>query len=138
MTIRSATLKTIQNRHLPKSQLGKAISYALNQWQKLGRTLSSAHHDLDNNKAENAVRPLKLGAKNWLFIGREEAGWRSAVLYTMIENIRSHGKDPYVYLKWVFEQIPSMTNQDDLRRLLPKAWLETQAQQIAEPPAVAV
>ena len=124
-------LKTIQNRHLPKSKLGRAIFYALNQWQKLGRALSSGHHDLDNNKAENAVRPLKLGAKNWLFIGREEAGWRSAVLYTMIENIRSQGKDPYAYLKWVFEQIPSMTNQDDLRRLLPKAWLKAQSRQQA-------
>ena len=134
-------LRTIQNRHLPKSKLGKAITYALNQREKLGRALSSGHFDLDNNKVENAVRPLKLGAKNWLFIGREEAGWRSAVLYTMIENIRSHGKDPYVYLKWVFEQIPAMTNQDDLRRLLPKAWLERQSSQQAEEsaaPAIAV
>ena len=134
-------LKTIQNRHLPKSKLGKAITYALNQREKLGRALSSGHFDLDNNKVENAVRPLKLGAKNWLFIGREEAGWRSAVLYTMIENIRSHGRDPYAYLKWVFEQIPSMTNQDDLRRLLPKAWLEVQSSQQAEEsaaPAIAV
>ena len=127
-------LKTIQNRHLPKSNLGKAISYALNQWTKLGRALSSGHHDLDNNKAENAVRPLKLGAKNWLFIGREEAGWRSAVLYTMIENIRSQGKDPYAYLKWVFEQIPSMTNQDDLRTLLPQEWIDAQTSHNAEQP----
>lgn len=119
-------ISKIKQSHLPKSNLGKAITYALNQWQKLTRTLSSGHFDLDNNKVENAVRPLKLGAKNWLFIGREEAGWRSAVLYTMIENLRSQGKDPYAYLKWVFERIPSMTNQDDLRQLLPKAWLEKQ------------
>jgi len=116
-------LKHIEHRHLPKSKLGKAIRYALNQWRRLGRTLSSGHFELDNNRAENAVRPLKLGAKNWLFIGRDTAGWRSAVNYTMIENIRSHGKDPYAYLKWVFERIPAMTNQDDLRQLLPEAWL---------------
>lgn len=120
-------LKTIQNRHLPKSKLGKAIRYALNQWQRLGRTLSCGDLDLDNNRAENAVRPLKLGAKNWLFIGRGTAGWRSAVIYTLIENIRSKGKDPYAYLKWVFERIPAMTNQDNLRKLLPKAWLSQQS-----------
>lgn len=122
-------LKRIKHRHLPKSKLGKAIRYALNQWQRLGRTLSSGHFELDNNRAENAVRPLKLGAKNWLFIGRDTAGWRSAVIYTMIENVRSHGKDPYAYLQWVFERIPGMTNQDDLRTLLPAAWLGRSEQQ---------
>lgn len=119
-------LKLIENRHLPKSKLGKAIRYALNQWQRLGRSLSCGSFELDNNRAENAVRPLKLGAKNWLFIGRGTAGWRSAVIYTLIENIRSKGKDPYSYLKWVFEQIPAMSNQDDLRCLLPENWLNQQ------------
>lgn len=131
-------LKRIENRYLPKSKLGKAIRYALNQWEKLGRTVSCGHFNLDNNAAENAVRPLKLGAKNWLFIGADTAGWRSAVIYTLIENIRSHGKDPYAYLKWVFEQIPSMTNQDDLRSLLPQAWLKVQLAGSHESQAVAV
>jgi len=60
-----------------------------------------------------------------MFIGADEAGWRSAVIYTMIENIRMEGEDPYAYLKWLFEKLPSMTmtNQDDLTPLLPKHWL---------------
>ena len=116
-----AKLYELQSRHLPKSAMGKAVSYALNQWHKL--CLAVKHSpSLDNNAAENAVRPLKLGAKNWLFIGREDTGWRSAIIYTMVENCRILGHDPYAYLKWVFEKLPAMTNQDDLRQLLPAAW----------------
>ncbi|SHK29862.1 IS66 C-terminal element, partial [Rubritalea squalenifaciens DSM 18772] len=72
------------------------------------------------------VRPLKLGAKNWLFVGNEDTGWRSAVIFTLIENIRRAGHDAYAYLKWVFEKIPHMTNQDNLRELLPKVWIRLQ------------
>ena len=116
-----AKLHQLQKQHLPKSAMGKALSYALNQWHKL--CLAVKHSpSLDNNAAENAVRPLKLGAKNWLFIGREDTGWRSAIICTLVENCRILGHDPYAYLKWVFEKIPAMTNQDDLRQLLPAAW----------------
>jgi transposase len=116
-----AELHRQQKQHLPKSAMGKAVGYALNQWHKL--CLANKHSPtLDNNAAENAVRPLKLGAKNWLFIGGEDTGWRSAITYTLVENCRILGHDPYAYLKWVFEKIPSMTNQDDLRQLLPVAW----------------
>lgn len=104
-------LKRIEHSHLPKSNLGKAIKYTQNQWGKLIRTLSTGSFELDNNVVENAVRPLKLGAKNWLFVGREDTGWRSAIIYTFIENIRRKGHDPYAYLKWVFERLPQMTNQ---------------------------
>lgn len=86
------------------------------------------HHGevhIDNNSVERGVRPTKIGIKNWLFIGGEETGWRSAVLYTMVENCRILGKDPYAYLKWVFEKLLTMTNQDDLHQLLPAAWVKT-------------
>lgn len=126
-------LHTLSLQHLPASKMGKALSYTLNQWNKL--CIAVKHSPtLDNNAAENAVRPLKLGAKNWLFIGNEDTGWRSAVIYTLIENIRSVGKDPYAYLKWVFEQIPHMTNQQSLDPLLPKSWLKLQSEQPQESP----
>ncbi len=113
----------MKRKHLPKSKLGKAAYYALNQWEKL---IIFQHHgeiDIDNNSVERAVRPTKLGAKNWLFVGGEDTGWRSAVLYTLIENCRILGHDPYAYLKWVFEKLPVTTNQDDLTQLLPSGWL---------------
>jgi transposase len=118
-----AELHRLQEIHLPKSAMGKALSYTINQWHKL--CLAVKHSPtLDNNGAENAVRPLKLGAKNWLFIGGEDTGWRSAIIYTLIENCRTLGHDPYTYLKWVFEKIPSMTNQDNMRTLLPTNWIK--------------
>lgn len=116
-----AQLLALKPKHLPKSNMGSAIQYALGQWAKL-RLAHRCGLKLDNNICENAVRPLKLGAKNWLFVGNEDTGWRSAVIYTLIENIRREGLDPFAYLQWVFEKLPGMTNQDDLRPLLPMAW----------------
>ncbi|MGB0774719.1 MAG: IS66 family transposase [Akkermansiaceae bacterium] len=124
-------LLTLRLQHLPQSKMGKALSYALNQWRKLCIAIKHSPA-LDNNVAENAVRPLKLGAKNWLFIGRDDTGWRSAVIYTLIENVRREGKDPYAYLKWVFERIPHMSNQENLEALLPKTWLEQQSNSQSE------
>lgn len=123
-----AQLLQLRSKHLPKSKMGGAIQYALNQWHKL--CLAHKHApELDNNRCENAVRPLKLGAKNWLFVGNEDTGWRSAVIYTLIENVRRENLDPFAYLQWVFEKIPLMTNRDDLRAILPKAWIERQRAQ---------
>ena len=115
----------VKNKHLPKSGLGGAAAYALNQWSKLIVYLHHGEVHIDNNSVERGVRPTKIGIKNWLFIGGEETGWRSAVLYTMVENCRILGKDPYAYLKWVFEKLLTMTNQDDLHKLLPAAWVKT-------------
>jgi transposase len=128
-------LLQLRSKHLPKSKMGAAIQYALNQWHKLQLAHKHAVR-LDNNICENAVRPLKLGAKNWLFVGNEDTGWRSAVIYTFIENIRREGLDPFAYLQWVFEKIPHMTNRDDLRELLPKAWVERQKQDCQNAPTL--
>ncbi len=116
-----------RNDILPKGPLGKALSYALGQWSATAAWTEHGEIELDNNGVENCIRPTKLGAKNWLFIGGEDTGWRTAVVYTMIENIRCHGKCPRAYLEWVFERLPAMTNQQDLRELLPAAWLKLQA-----------
>ena len=68
-----------------------------------------------------AIRPLALGRKNWLFIGAEEAGWRSAVIYAIIQSCKSQGDEPYAYLKDVLTRLPSMTNQQ-LHTVTPQAW----------------
>jgi transposase len=78
---------------LPKSKLGKAIHYAAKQWSKLEVYLGDGRIEIDNNLVENAIRPTKLGAKNWLFIGCGEAGQRAAILYTVVENCRRLGID---------------------------------------------
>jgi transposase len=114
-------LNKLQPRYLPQSPMGKAISYAVNQWSNLERFLEHGEVEIDNNKVENAIRPTAIGKKNWLFFGSEEAGERSAVIYTLIENCRMHGVEPYAYLKDVLERLPTMTNQQ-VAQLTPLNW----------------
>lgn len=110
----------------PASALGKALAYARAQWPHLEPCFQHGQIEFDNNLTENAVRPTKLGMKNWMFIGGAETGQRSAIVYTMIEQIRRHGRDPSAYLEWVFGKLPGMTNQDDFAPLLPASWIKMQ------------
>ncbi len=111
---------------LPASQLGKALSYARSELPHLEPCFADGQIEFDNNLTENAVRPTKLGMKNWMFIGGADTGWRSAVIYTFVEQVRRHGHDPFAYFKWVFEHLPGMTNQDDFAPLLPCNWVAAQ------------
>jgi hypothetical protein len=77
---------------------------------------------LDTNVVENSIRPTKLGAKNWLFIGHPDAGDRSAIIYSLVVSCRRHGIDPLAYLRDVLTRLPTMTNRDDLRALTPARW----------------
>jgi len=119
----------------PRSPLGKALAYAAKQWPQLLPALEDGRAEIDNNLVENAIRPTKLGMKNWLFVGRESTGWQSAVIYTLVENVRRAGHDAEAYLRWVFERLPGMTNQDDLRPLLPAAWIRLQRSKRRQPAA---
>ena len=82
--------------------------------------------EIDNNLVENAIRPTKLGAKNWLFIGREAAGEKSAIHYTLVENCRRLGIDPRVYFEDVLTQLPAMM-ASEAASLTPANWLKTRA-----------
>lgn len=88
-------LVRVQPRVLPQSLLGQAISYALGQWPTLTVYLEDGRVEIDNNLVENAIRPTALGKKNWLFVGADTAGDRSAILNTVIESCRRRGLDPY-------------------------------------------
>ena len=77
---------------------------------------------------ENAIRPTAIGKKNWMFFGAAGAGQRSAVIYTIIENCRLHGIDPYAYLRDVLTRLPGMTNRQ-LAELLPQAWAKARTHQ---------
>jgi len=114
-------LNKLQPRYLPQSPMGQAISYTLNQWSMLERFLDHGEAEVDNNLVENSIRPTAIGKKNWLFFGSEEAGQRSAVVYTLIENCRLHGVEPYAYLKDVLERLPTCTNQN-VDQLTPLKW----------------
>lgn len=111
----------IQNQHRPQSLMGKALSYALGQWEQLEVFIVDGRLEIDNNQVENAIRPTALGRKNWLFIGAEEAGWRSAVIYSIVQSCKAQGVEPYAYIKHALTRLPSMTNRQ-IPTITPKAW----------------
>ena len=109
----------------PKSPTGGAVNYALGQWALLEVYVDEGRVEIDNNLVENAIRPTALGRKNWLFIGADVAGWRSAVIYSIIQSCKVHGVEPYAYLKDVLTRLPSMTNQQ-IATITPEAWAKAQ------------
>ena len=84
--------------------------------------LSHAGIGVDNNPAENAIRPLALGRKNWLFVGSQQAGERAAVLMSLIESAKLNGHDAWAYLKDILTKLPTWPNSR-LAELLPHRWV---------------
>ena len=115
-------LKLKLNQHRPTSAMGSAIAYTLSLWPQLLRFRDDGRLEIDNNLVENAVRPTALGKKNWMFIGHPEAGDRSAILYTLLENCKRQGLNPREYLHDVLSRLPAMTNQQT-QSLTPTNWL---------------
>jgi hypothetical protein len=99
----------------------KAIDYSLSNWRALMHYLVDDDVPIDNNAAENAIRPLAVGRKNWLFIGSQQAGERAAVMLSLIESAKLNGYDLWAYLKDVFKRLPTLKNRD-LDSMLPHNW----------------
>jgi transposase len=99
----------------------KAIDYSLSNWTGLIHFLDDGHVPIDNNAAENSIRPLAIGRRNWLFVGSQQAGERAGNVLSLIESAKLNGHDPWAYLKSVFEQLPTLKNAD-LAQLLPHNW----------------
>ncbi|MFT2112057.1 IS66 family transposase, partial [Marinomonas sp. 2405UD68-3] len=91
----------------------------LNQWDKLVQYLKSPELQLDNNRAERAIKPFVIGRKNWLFSNTGNGAKSSAVLYSIIETAKANGLIPYEYLVTLFEELPKRNTEDSLEDLLP-------------------
>ena len=104
----------------PKSLLGKAISYTLNQWHRLIRYTEDGRIAPDNNVVENALRPYVIGRKNWLFSCTPEGAIASACIYSLIETAKANGLEPYWYLKYLFENLPEAMTADEFMALMPQ------------------
>jgi len=103
----------------PQSAIGKALMYLNNQWPHLIAYLGNGEYPIDNNRAENVIRPFVIGRKNWLF-SKSQAGVRaSANLYSLIETAKANGLNPYDYLKMIFTELPNATTVNDVEILLP-------------------
>ncbi len=108
--------------HLPASNLGKALNYALGQWEKFCRYLSDGELEIDNNLVENAIRPTRLGEKNYLFFGSAEAGNNNALLYTLVENCRLNELDPENYLEEVIRALPADATVEQAAEWTPRQY----------------
>jgi len=104
----------------PKGLLGKAISYALRNWDKLIVYIQDGRLNIDNNAAENAIRPFVLGRKNWLFAGAPNGAAAGAAFFSLIETAKANGLEPYAYLRCLFAQLPLVKEQSEYRDLLPQ------------------
>lgn len=112
----------LRNRARPTTNLAKACNYLLGQWDDLMTINRHGHVQLDNNLIEQAVRPTKLGLKNYLFVGHPDAGKRSAIIYTIIVCAQRWGINPEAYIKDLLTKLPTMSNQDDFTPLMPENW----------------
>jgi transposase len=104
----------------PEGLLGKALSYALNHWPKLIRYLEDGRIPIDNNSAENAIRPFVVGRKAWLFSGHPNGAHAAATLYSLIETAKACDLEPYHYLRYLFEKLPYARSEEDHLALLPQ------------------
>jgi transposase len=108
---------------LPKSSIGLAMNYALNRWEELGNYMLDGRLEIDNNLVENAIRPVAIGRKNYLFAGTHESAQRNAIMYTFMADCKKHNVNPEQWLNWVLEKIPN-TNIKQLDKLMPKNFHE--------------
>lgn len=113
-------LEDVYTKTPPQGLLGKAISYALKQWDRLCRYTEDGRLRPDNNLAENAIRPFVVGRKNWLFSGHPRGANASANIYSLIETAKANGLDPYRYLRYLFEHLPVVQSYADYKALLPQ------------------
>ena len=128
-------LRQWQPKVLPKSLFGVAIGYALERWTELCRYVEHGQAEIDNNLVENAIRPTALGKKNFLFIGHPDAGWQSAVIYSVLGSCRRLGIDPHEYLRDVLRRLPDM-KMAEIQQITPAAWAKARkaAARSARPP----
>ena len=103
----------------PRTATGKALAYLSNEWDKLQGYLQDGRLHIDNNLAENAIRPFVVGRKNWLFSDSVGGVMASANLYSLIETAKANGLEPYAYLRKVYTELPKAQSVADLEALLP-------------------
>ena len=112
-------MKQTYNSCTPKSPLGKAISYAFGMWPRISRYCKEGYFQIDNNGVENAIRPIALGRKNYLFSGNNSGAEDNCIFYTLIGSCLQAGIDPHKWLTSTLEKIPILETPINWEELLP-------------------
>lgn len=106
----------------PKTALGTALAYCERQWHKVTRYAQDGRLNIDNNRAERAIKPFVIGRKNWLFSNTERGAAASAMIYSIVETAKANGINVEAYLQMLLEELPKMQEGDSLNRLMPWAF----------------
>ena len=112
--------KRNDGRVLPKSSLGKAVRYALNQWDELSVYLGDGAIPIDNNQTEAELRGLTIGRQNWLFVGSSRGGEVAAAMYSLVTSATRHSLDAWAYVDDCLRQLAG--GSTDYESLLPDVW----------------
>ena len=116
-----AWLQDLRPKVLGASGTLSAIDYTLRRWAALIRYLDDGRYPIDNNPIENAIRPIAIGRKNWLFAGSESAGKRAAAIMSLLATAKANDHDPHAWLTDVLTRLPTTLDRD-LDSLLPHRW----------------
>ena len=106
---------------LPKSPMGKAVHYAQAQWNALVVYTTNSRLEIDNNRAERAMKPVAGGRKNWLFVQTLAGCKTAAIMMSLIHSAEAAGVNVRPYVRDVLQRIATET---DVTKLLPHAWKE--------------
>jgi transposase len=112
-------------RALPKSKIGEALIYNANQWPTLTRYVEDGRLTIDNAPAEQAIRPLAVGRRNWLHIAGDGGLASAAVLLSIAASAKRHQVNPWIYVKDLLTQLPARTPDADLSHVLPDVWRQS-------------
>lgn len=103
----------------PTSVLGGALGYLHRQWPRLIPYLARGDLPIDNNPAENAIRPFVVGRKAWLFSDTQAGARASALIYSLVETAKANGMEPYLWLRNALRALPTATTVEHFETLLP-------------------
>lgn len=106
---------------LPRSALGEALGYTLNNWKALTRYTEAPFLAIDNNHSERQIKQLVIGRKNWLFAGSEGGAENAAILYSLVISCKLAGVDPFAYLRDVLMRIHTHP-AERIAQLIPREW----------------
>jgi transposase len=124
-------IKTVLDEYkdqvLPKSPIGKAIAYSLNQWEALNRYVDDPMLEIDNNVSERTLRMVVIGRKNYMFAGSEAGAWRASVIYSLVASCKLNGIDPFRYFRDVLARVSTLA-ANKIDELLPSEWKKLNAQ----------
>lgn len=118
LTALKAWLTQLQPTVMGNSGTAKALTYTLRRWDALARYVDDSRYPIDNNPIENAIRPIALGRKNWLFAGSEQAGRRAAAIMSLLATAKANGLEPHAWLANTLARLPATLHRD-IDTLLP-------------------